>query len=80
MKQLTAGPTGPSRKASDDGNSGTYNDLINEQRKDTAMTSNPSVSDYAHWNEEASIIKAQEDRYADYYAEPSYDDGGEDWE
>lgn len=49
------------------------------QRRDQAM-SNPSVSDYAHWNEEASIIKAQEDRYADYYAEPSYDDGGEDWE
>ena len=49
------------------------------QRRDRAM-SNPSINDYSHWNEEASIVKAQEDRYADYYAEPSYDDGGEDWE
>jgi hypothetical protein len=33
-----------------------------------------SIRDYSHWNEEASIIKAQEDRYADYYAdEPDYD-------
>lgn len=33
-----------------------------------------SISDYSHWNEEASIIKAQEDRYSDYYAdEPDYD-------
>lgn len=34
-----------------------------------------SISDYSHWNEEASIVKAQEDRYSDYYAEPNdYDD------
>jgi hypothetical protein len=33
-----------------------------------------SISDYSHWNEEAPYIKAQEDRYADYYAdEPDYD-------
>lgn len=33
-----------------------------------------SIEDYSHWNEEASYIKAQEDRYADYYAdEPDYD-------
>lgn len=28
-----------------------------------------SLSDYSHWNEEASIIKAMEDRYTDYYAD-----------
>lgn len=47
-----------------------------------------SISDYSHWNEEAPIIKAQEDRYADYYAdEPDYDsepyddydDGSDGW-
>jgi hypothetical protein len=33
-----------------------------------------SIEDYSHWNEEASIVKAQEDRYADYYYdEPDYD-------
>ena len=33
-----------------------------------------SLSDYSHWNEEAPIIKAIEDRYADYYRdEPDYD-------
>lgn len=33
-----------------------------------------SIGDYSHWNEEAPFIKAQEDRYADYYAdEPDYD-------
>jgi hypothetical protein len=33
-----------------------------------------SIEDYSHWNEEASIIKAREDRYADYYRdEPDYD-------
>jgi hypothetical protein len=36
----------------------------------------PSIEDYSHWNEEAPIVKAIEDRYADYYAddEPDYDD------
>ena len=29
-----------------------------------------SIRDYSHWNEEASRVKAQEDRYSDYYAEP----------
>lgn len=38
-----------------------------------------SASDYDHWNEEASIIKAQEDRYADYYDEPSEEGGDEYW-
>lgn len=34
-----------------------------------------SLSDYSHWNEEASIIKAQEDRYTDYYNdEPNYEE------
>lgn len=34
-----------------------------------------SLEDYSHWNEEASIIKAQEDRYADYYYdEPDYNE------
>jgi hypothetical protein len=33
-----------------------------------------SLSDYEHWNEEAPLIKAQEDRYADYYRdEPDHD-------
>lgn len=32
-----------------------------------------SLEDYGHWNEEAPIIKALEDRYADYYRdEPDY--------
>lgn len=40
---------------------------------------NPSTSDYSHFNEEASIIKSQEDRYSDYYAdEPRYEDEYED--
>jgi hypothetical protein len=40
-----------------------------------------SIEDYSHWNEEASIIKAQEDRYADYYAdEPDYDNPDAGWE
>ena len=35
----------------------------------------PSLSDYSHWGEEASIIKAQEDKWADYYrSEPTEDD------
>lgn len=33
-----------------------------------------SLDDYSHWNEEAPIIKALEDRYSDYYNEPDYDD------
>lgn len=34
-----------------------------------------SLDDYSHWNEEAPIIKAYEDRYSDYYRdEPDYDD------
>jgi hypothetical protein len=28
-----------------------------------------SLSDYSHWNEEASIVKAQEDRWTDYYSD-----------
>jgi len=40
-----------------------------------------SIEDYSHWNEEASIIKAQEDRYSDYYAdEPDYDSEPYDYE
>lgn len=39
-----------------------------------------SINDYSHWNEEASIIKAQEDRYADRYAhDPNYDDDYDDY-
>lgn len=33
-----------------------------------------SISDYSHWNEEASIVKAQEDRYTEYYYEREYAD------
>jgi hypothetical protein len=33
-----------------------------------------SLEDYSHWNEEASIVKAQEDRWSDYYA--GDDNGG----
>lgn len=37
-----------------------------------------TTADYTHWNEEAPIIKAQEDRYTDYYNDPNdyndYDD------
>ena len=33
-----------------------------------------SLEDYSHWNEEASIVKAQEDRWTDYYADD--DNGG----
>lgn len=32
-----------------------------------------TLEDYAHWNEDAAYIKAQEDRWVDYYDEP-YDD------
>ena len=32
-----------------------------------------TLEDYAHWNEDAAYIKAQEDRWADYYDDP-YDD------
>ena len=40
-----------------------------------------SPSDYEHWNEEASIVKAQEDRYTDSYAdEPDYDEAYDDYE
>lgn len=48
-----------------------------EERKQSSGRSNErhsSLSDYSHWNEEAPIIKAYEDRYADYYSEPNYDD------
>ena len=30
-----------------------------------------SDADYSHWNEEASIVRAQEDRATEYYYEPS---------
>lgn len=33
------------------------------------------MGDYSHWNEEAAIVKAQEDRYSDYYRdEPDYNE------
>lgn len=36
--------------------------------------------DYAHFNEEASIVKSHEDRYADYYADEPGDDFYDEWE
>jgi hypothetical protein len=39
----------------------------------TPHNTGSSPADYAHWNEEAPIIKAQEDRGTDYYrGEPDY--------
>lgn len=38
-------------------------------RKGGSNERHSSLSDYAHWNEEAPIIKALEDRYADRYAD-----------
>jgi hypothetical protein len=35
-----------------------------------------SIEDYAHWNEEAAIVKSREDRYSDYYYE---EDDGQEW-
>lgn len=37
------------------------------------MPNETTVQDYEHWGEEASLVKAQEDRFADYYSDP-YDD------
>ena len=36
--------------------------------------------DYAHYNEEASIVKSREDRYSDYSAEEPGDDFYDDFE
>lgn len=36
-----------------------------------------SLEDYEHWNEEAPIVKAQEDRWTDYYNDPRDND---DWD
>lgn len=33
------------------------------------MPNEPTLEDYSHWGEDAPMIKAQEDRFADYYAE-----------
>lgn len=38
-----------------------------------------TLKDYEHWNEEAAIIKAQEDRWADYWQEPDYGDPWDDY-
>ncbi len=41
----------------------------------------PSLDDYSHWGEEAPIVKAQEDKWADYYRdEPSDDEYWGDYE
>lgn len=48
-----------------------------EERKQSRSGRNErhsSISDYSHWNEEASIVKAQEDRYTEYYYEREYSD------
>lgn len=42
-----------------------------------ANKSSSTLEDYAHWNEEAAIIKAHEDFYVDYYDEPN--DWDDDW-
>lgn len=38
-----------------------------------------SMADYSHWGEEAPIVKAQEDKWAEYYHEPR-DPNAEDYE
>lgn len=40
-----------------------------EARRSGGNERHSSLSDYAHWNEEAAIVKAMEDRYTDYYAD-----------
>lgn len=40
-----------------------------EARRSGGNERHSSLHDYAHWNEEASIIKAQEDRWTDYYGD-----------
>lgn len=37
-----------------------------------------TLADYEHWNEEAPIAKAREDRYTDYYNDQPYET--EDWD
>ncbi len=37
------------------------------------MPTETTINDYEHWGEEASLVKTQEDRFADYYSDP-YDD------
>lgn len=39
---------------------------------------NPGLDEYEHWNEEAAIVKAYEDRFSDYYAEPHDPNGWDD--
>ena len=45
----------------------------NQLAKDKTMPNETTIEDYEHWGEEASLVKAQEDRFADYYSDP-YDD------
>jgi len=40
----------------------------------------PSVSDYAHWGEEAEAVWYAENRYdMDHWDEPTYEDDMDDW-
>jgi hypothetical protein len=50
-----------------------YNEDKKQQRR-SRNERHSSISDYSHWNEEASIVKAQEDRYTEYYYEREYSD------
>ncbi len=39
-----------------------------------------TLQDYEQWGEDAALIKAQEDRYADYYNDPYDNDPYDDYE
>ncbi len=44
-----------------------------KQQRRSRNERHSSISDYSHWNEEASIVKAQEDKWADYYRDEPYE-------